>query len=68
MCPNGIWQLTEVMKSVLLHEILRLPEGKVSETGTRYPQRNDNETYSYTYYCCLYVPASKMVVAGGCIE
>ena len=38
LCPNGIWQLTEVMKSVLLHEILRLPEGKVSETGTRYPQ------------------------------
>jgi len=33
-----------------------------------YPQRNDNETYSYTYYCCLYAPASKMVVAGDCIE
>jgi hypothetical protein len=38
LCPNGIWQLAEVMKSVLLYEILRLPAGEVSETGTRYPQ------------------------------
>lgn len=38
LCPNGIWQLAEVMKSVLLQEILRLPEGEVSESATRYPQ------------------------------
>ena len=36
-CPDGIWQLTDVMKSVLRYQISRLPKSKVSETDTRYP-------------------------------
>jgi len=38
LCPNGIWQLTNIMKSGLIYQICRLPEGEVSEIGTRYPQ------------------------------
>lgn len=37
LCPDGIWQLTDVMKSVLRYQISRLPKSKVSETDTRYP-------------------------------
>lgn len=37
-CPNGIWQLSNVMKSVLKYEISRLPKGEVSESETRYPE------------------------------
>lgn len=38
LCPDGIWQLTNVMKSVLKYHISRLPNSKVSEDETRYPQ------------------------------
>ncbi len=38
LCPNGIWQLPNVTKSVLRYQILRLPKSEVSETETRYPQ------------------------------
>jgi len=27
-----------------------------------YPKRNENEIYTYIYYCCLYAPTRKMVV------
>jgi len=37
-CPNGIWQLSNTMKSVLKREISRLPKGEVSESETRYPE------------------------------
>lgn len=36
--PDGIWQMTDVMKSVLRYHISRLPNRKVSEDETRYPQ------------------------------
>ena len=38
LCPYGIWQLTDVMKSGLRYQISRLPKKKVSEDETRYPQ------------------------------
>jgi SAM-dependent methyltransferase len=38
-CPSGIWQLSNVMKSVLINEILRFPKGIVSEIETRYPTK-----------------------------
>lgn len=38
LCPDGICQLTDVMKSVLRYHISRLPNRKVSEDETRYPQ------------------------------
>jgi len=38
LCPDGIWLLTDVMKSVLRYHISRLPSKKVSEDETRYPQ------------------------------
>ncbi|HUT46231.1 MAG TPA: hypothetical protein VMX36_08080 [Sedimentisphaerales bacterium] len=38
LCPDGIWQMTDVMKSVLRYHISRLPNRKVSEDETRYPQ------------------------------
>jgi hypothetical protein len=38
LCPNEIWQLTDTVKSGLIYQILRLPNRKVSETETRYPQ------------------------------
>jgi len=38
LCPDGIWQLTDVMKSVLRYHISRLPNRKVSEDETRYPK------------------------------
>lgn len=39
LCPDGMWQLTDVIKSALRHQIFRLPKGEVSETETRYSQR-----------------------------
>ena len=38
LCPDGIWQMTDVMKSVLRYHISRLPNRKASEDETRYPQ------------------------------
>lgn len=38
LCPDGIWQMTDVMKSVLRYHISCLPNRKVSEDETRYPQ------------------------------
>ncbi|MHC4394600.1 MAG: hypothetical protein ACYS1A_03000 [Planctomycetota bacterium] len=38
LCPNGIWQLTDIVKSLVRYQICRLPEGEVSKIGARYPQ------------------------------
>jgi len=38
-CPSEIWQLSNVMKSVLINEILRFPRGIVSEIEIRYPTK-----------------------------
>jgi SAM-dependent methyltransferase len=38
LCQNGMWQLSDVMKSALIHQICRLPKNEVSEIETRYPQ------------------------------
>lgn len=38
LCPDGIWQMTDVMKSVLRYHTSRLPNSKVSEDETRYPR------------------------------
>ena len=38
LCPDGIWQLTDVMKSVLRYQISQLPKTEVTEDETRYPQ------------------------------
>jgi hypothetical protein len=43
---DGIWRLSNVVKPVLTQQI--------------YPARNDNETYTYTYYSCLYAPCRNM--------
>ena len=37
-CPDGIWQLSNVMKSVLKYHIFRLPKDEVLESETRYPK------------------------------
>lgn len=37
LCPDGIWQLTDISESVLKRQISRLPKGEVSDTDTRYP-------------------------------
>jgi len=37
LCPDGIWQLSNVIQSVLRYHISQLPKMKVSETDTRYP-------------------------------
>jgi hypothetical protein len=37
LCPDGIWQLSDAVKSVLRCQISRLPKSSVSETDTRYP-------------------------------
>ncbi|MBA7624638.1 hypothetical protein ES703_32049 [subsurface metagenome] len=38
LCPNGIWRLTDTVKSKLTYQILRLPKREVSKIGARYPQ------------------------------
>lgn len=38
LCPEGIWTLTDAMRSRLRCQISRLPRKKVSEDETRYPQ------------------------------
>jgi len=38
LCPDRIWQLTDIIKSLLRHHISRLPTKKVSENETRYPE------------------------------
>lgn len=37
ICPEGIWRLTNVIRSVLRRQILQLPQREVSENETRYP-------------------------------
>ena len=37
LCPDGIWQLTDAVKSVLRRRILQLPQRTVSEDEKRYP-------------------------------
>ena len=39
LCPNGIWQLSDVVRSLIRYQMCRLPKNKVSEIRTRYPQR-----------------------------
>lgn len=36
--PNGIWQLSDMMKSILRRQISCLPLNKVTEDETRYPE------------------------------
>lgn len=36
--PNGIWQLSDLIKSILRRQISCLPKGNVSEDETRYPK------------------------------
>ena len=38
LCPDGVWRLTDVMKSLLRYQISQLPKAKVTEDETRYPQ------------------------------
>ena len=38
LCPDGIWMLSDVIRSVLRYHISRLPNRKVTEDDTRYPQ------------------------------
>jgi len=37
LCPDGVLQLTDVMKSVLIRQISQLPQRTVSDNETRYP-------------------------------
>ncbi len=37
LCPYGVWELSDAMKSVLSYHISRLPKKQVTETDTRYP-------------------------------
>lgn len=39
LCPDGIWQLSDVVKSILRRQISRLPKDNVSEDEIRYPKR-----------------------------
>jgi hypothetical protein len=38
LCPDGIWQLTDVVASILRNQISHLPKNSVSENETRYPE------------------------------
>jgi len=38
LCQDGIWRLSDAMKSVLRYQISRLTNIEVSEDETRYPQ------------------------------
>jgi hypothetical protein len=38
LCPNGIWQLSNSIKSILRRQISSLPKGNVLEDETRYPK------------------------------
>ena len=37
LCPDGVWQLSDTVRSVLRYQISRLPRSNVSEADTRYP-------------------------------
>jgi hypothetical protein len=37
LCPNGIWQLSDRMKTILKRQINRLPKENVTEEETMYP-------------------------------
>lgn len=36
--PNGIWQLSDITKSILRRQISHLPQSRVTEDETRYPE------------------------------
>jgi hypothetical protein len=37
LCPDGVWQLSDIVRSVLRYQLSRLPKSNVSEADTRYP-------------------------------
>jgi hypothetical protein len=37
LCPNDVWRLSYAVKSILRHQISKLPRGQVSKMDRRYP-------------------------------
>lgn len=63
LCPDGIWQLTDVMKSVLRYHISHLPNRKVSEDETRYPQSlADMRAFLIRFFARHYLQAQNSLV------
>ena len=60
---NGrILILQDKFQPVIMRKISRaldISRQKEESTQEVYPKRNANETYTYSYYCCLYPPAKK---------
>lgn len=63
LCPAGIWQLTDVMKAVLRYHISRLPNRKVSEDETRYPQSPaDMRAFLIRFFARHYLQAQNSLI------
>ena len=65
LCSNcaGILILQDKYKRTLMHRLcntLGVQSKKEISEQDIFPKRNDNETYTYTYYSCLYIPQKKM--------
>jgi len=60
---NGrILILQDKFQPTIMRQISRalgISRKKEESTQEVYPKRNTNETYTYSYYCCLYPPAKK---------
>lgn len=63
LCPDGIWQLSDLMKPILRRQISRLPRGKVSEDETRYPKSPVSMgAFLIKYFCRHYLQTQNSLI------
>jgi len=63
LCEDSVWRISEVMKSVLQYQILRLDKRKVNEDETRYPKSQAGmRSFLKKYFTRHYLQAQSSLV------
>ena len=63
LCPDGIWQLSDVIKSILRLQISRLPKDNVSEDEARYPKNpTAMRAFLIKYFCRHYIQTQNSLI------
>jgi hypothetical protein len=61
--PDGIWQLSDLIKSILRRQISRLLRGNVSEDETRYPKSSAAmRAFLIKYFCRHYLQTQNSLI------
>ena len=63
ICTDGIWQLSDFIKSILRRQISRLPKDNVSEDETRYPKSPAAmRAFLIKYFCRHYLQTQNSLI------